>query len=51
MSPRGVTPVRSPDYLGVHIRAGHTYISGVFGKKLTITESVVNLLEPQGYSQ
>lgn len=39
-----------PDYLGVYIRAEHSYITGILGDTLTITDSGVNLLEPQGYS-
>jgi hypothetical protein len=49
-TPRGVTPVERPDYLGVYIRSEHTAITGVLGTTFTITDSGVNLLEPQGYS-
>jgi hypothetical protein len=41
---------RSPDYLGVYIKAEHDYVTGVLGDTLTITDASVNLLEPQGYS-
>lgn len=48
-SPRGATPVIKPDFVGVHIRASHRYYTGVLGDTLTITESGINLLEPQNY--
>lgn len=38
-----------PDYLGVHIRAIHPYVTKILGSTLTITDNAVNLLEPQGY--
>jgi len=54
ISPRGVAPPKgetgTPDYLGVYIRAEHSYVTGILGQSLTITDSGVNLLEPQGYS-
>ncbi len=49
-TPRGVTPVQTPDFVGVYIRATHLYATGVLGSRLTITDTGVNLLEPQGYS-
>lgn len=49
-SPRGVTPVQRPDFVGVYVRAEHTYYTGVLGTSLTITDAGINLLEPQGYS-
>jgi hypothetical protein len=49
-TPRGITPVQSPDFVGVHVRAKHRYYTGILGSTLTITDSGVNLLEPQGYS-
>lgn len=48
ISPRG-SPVLKPDYLGVYIRAKHSYITGVLGKTLTVTESGITLLEPDSY--
>lgn len=48
ISPRG-TPVLRPDYLGVYIRAKHSYITGVLGDTLTVTESGTTLLEPDSY--
>lgn len=50
ISPRGVTPVVSPDYVGVYIRAKHGYVTRILGDSLAITDASVNLLEPQGYS-
>ena len=54
VTPRNQTPPpgqsATPDYLGVYIRAEHSYITGIMGKTLTITDASVNLLEPQGYS-
>ena len=54
VTPRGATPppgqTRTPDYLGVYIKAEHDYVTGVLGDTLTITDASVNLLEPQGYS-
>jgi hypothetical protein len=50
ISPRGTTPVVQPDYLGVHLRAKHDYVTGILGSDLSITDNSVNLLEPQGYS-
>jgi hypothetical protein len=50
VTPRGVTPVETPDYVGIYIRAEHDYITGVLGSSLTITDASVNLIEPQGYS-
>jgi TadE-like protein len=49
---RGYTGTpHSPDYLGVYIKADHRYITGILGgNNLTITDSSINLLEPQGYS-
>jgi hypothetical protein len=35
----------------VYIKADHRYITGILGgNNLTITDSSINLLEPQGYS-
>jgi hypothetical protein len=54
LTPRGEAPPQGetgrPDYLGVHLRASHSYVTGVLGDTLTITDSGVNLLEPHGYS-
>lgn len=49
-TPRGVTPVQTPDFAGVYVRASHPYYTGVLGPTLTITDAGINLLEPQGYS-
>ncbi len=52
--PRGTPPpvgtTGKPDYIGIYIRAEHNYITGILGDTLTITDSGVNLIEPQGYS-
>jgi hypothetical protein len=32
------------------MRAEHTYYTGILGASLTITDSGINLIEPQGYS-
>lgn len=52
--PRGATPPpgqsATPDYVGIYIKAEHSYITGVLGDTLTITDAAVNLIEPQGYS-
>ena len=48
ISPRG-TPVIKPDYVGVYIRAQHSYITGVLGNTLTVTDSGITLLEPDSY--
>ena len=54
VTPRGQTPPAgqspSPDYVGIYIRAEHSYITGVLGDSMTITDASVNLIEPQGYS-
>lgn len=49
-SPRGATPVQRPDFVGVYVRAEHTYYTGILGTSLTITDAGINLIEPQGYS-
>lgn len=49
-SPRGATPVQRPDFVGVYVRAEHTYYTGVLGTSLTITDAGINLIEPQGYA-
>lgn len=51
VSPRG-TPAaqqKRPDYVGVYMKASHDYITGVLGDTLTITDSGINLLEPDSY--
>jgi hypothetical protein len=54
VTPRGVTPPpgesRSPDYVGIYIRAEHAHITGMLGDSLTITDGAIVLIEPQGYS-
>ena len=37
------------DFLGVYIKATHDYYTGLFGTTLTITESGINLLEPDSF--
>ena len=36
-----------PDYLGVYIQATHPFITGLFGKTLTLTDTTITRLEPQ----
>jgi len=52
ISPRrnlsGLPTVR-PDYIGVYIRAEHRYLTGILGRTLTITDSGINLIEPDEY--
>jgi hypothetical protein len=43
-----VGPVVPPDFVGVHLRVDHHLGERLFGA-LTITDSVVNLIEPRGY--
>ena len=54
LTPRGETPpagqTGQPDYVGVYIKLEHSYVTGVLGDSLTITDGSINLLEPQGYS-
>ena len=54
LTPRGDAPpvgeTGQPDYLGVYIRLTHSYVTGVLGDSLTVTDASVNLLEPQGYA-
>lgn len=35
-----------PDYVGVYMRLTHTYVTGILGSTRTITDSTINLLEP-----
>lgn len=51
ISPRGTAPAIAlrPDYLGVYIKATHDYYTGLFGDTLTITDSGINLLEPDAF--
>ena len=51
ISPRG-TPAATalkPDHLGVYIKASHEYVTGILGDTLTITDSSINLLEPDSF--
>lgn len=45
----GVTPVKPPDYVGVYLQAKHSYYTRLFGKTITVTDSAISLIEPQGY--
>jgi len=49
-TPRLQTPFNPPDYLGVYLQAKHKYYTGILGQTLTVTDSGITLLEPQGYS-
>ena len=42
-------PIKPPDYLGVYIQAKHSYYTRLFGKSITITDTAITLIEPQGY--
>jgi Flp pilus assembly pilin Flp len=42
--------INPPDYLGGYLQAKHDYYTGILGQTLTVTDSGVTLLEPQGYS-
>lgn len=42
-------PSNPPDYLGVYLQAKHRYYTGILGQTLTVTDSGITLLEPQGY--
>lgn len=48
-TPRSVTPVQTPDLLGVYIKATHKNVTGFFGRTLTVTDKTITQLEPQGY--
>jgi TadE-like protein len=37
-----------PDYVGVYIEVTHPWITGLFGKSITITDTSITKLEPQG---
>lgn len=51
ISPRGTPTAQrlTPDYVGVHVRASHEYYTGILGDTLTITESGINLIEPDTF--
>lgn len=42
-------PVVPPDFVGVHVQVDHRLHSGLFLDAVTIRDSTVNLIEPQGY--
>jgi hypothetical protein len=39
-----------PDYIGVWIKVNHTWVTGLFGRSLTFTDSTVMRMEPQAAS-
>lgn len=39
-----------PDYVGVWIKVNHTWLTGLFGRNLTFTDSTVMRMEPQAAS-
>lgn len=49
ISPRGVTPVLSPDFVGVYIAVEYEYITGLLGVSRTITDNSITLLEPSNF--
>jgi hypothetical protein len=48
-TPRSATTQIPPDFVGIYIKVKHMYYSRVIAKQLTITDSGIALLEPQGY--
>lgn len=36
-----------PDYIGVYVMANHNYITGLFGRSLTLEDELVMRIEPQ----
>lgn len=44
---RTVTVAGSPDYVGIWIEARHDFITGLFGRSLTLTDTAITRLEPQ----
>lgn len=50
ISPRGEFPRYDPDHVGVYLKAKHRYLTGVMGSTLTITESGVNMIEPDAFA-
>lgn len=49
-APRGSLTPKATDFVGVYIKARHTYYTGVLGDGLTITDRSITLIEPQGYA-
>lgn len=39
-----------PDYIGVWVQVNHTWLTGLFGRNLTFTDSTVMRMEPQAAS-
>lgn len=39
-----------PDYVGVWVKVNHTWLTGLFGRNLTFTDSTVMRMEPQAAS-
>lgn len=48
-SPRGSSTPTSTDFVGVYVRARHRYYTGALGTGVTLTDSSITLIEPQGY--
>lgn len=42
-------PAVPPDFIGVHIEVEHHYFTSLFGATLGMSETAINLIEPQGY--
>lgn len=38
-----------PDFVGVHIEMEHRYLTSILGGSLSMGETAINLIEPQGY--
>lgn len=45
-----VAPGGPPDYIGIYIRFGHRYVTGLFGDNREIEETVVTRVEPSEVS-
>jgi hypothetical protein len=48
-SSRFATPAEPTDFVGIHIRVRHSYFTRFFGTALTLTDSGISMIEPQGY--
>jgi len=52
VSPRVLAPGETrlvPDYLGIYIKVEHRYLAGILGSTRILTDSTVNLLEPDSF--
>jgi hypothetical protein len=44
-----VGPIVPPDFIGVHVEVEHHYFTHIVGSSQAISETAINLIEPQGY--